>query len=528
MQGTLAWPLESAVRTFGGRTAVIDGERRLTYRELGSRVRRLGAGLDEAGLQPGAVVAALQGNSLEHLELWLAVPAYGRVLCTLNTRLAVAELALMLEDCDARMLIVDEANLDAGRALRERVPGIGTLRFAGPGACPSDCLPYDALMADQGQEAPDLDPDSVAVIMYTGGTTGRSKGVMLSHANVMANCKHLWFQTGMQPEDVVLHAPPFFHAAGGQLVHAVTWVGGTHVTMPRFTPAAWLQAVAEHGVTYAGLVPAMIHMVLTHLAEHTADVKSLRLVHYGASPMSTTQLRQAAAVLGCDFVQGYGATEASPGLTTLSLQDHRLALAGEAEARLGSVGYALPGVQLQIRDPDGHPVEDGTVGEIWARGPNIMLGYLNRPEETAHALVGGWYRTGDGGYFDSDGYLFLVDRLKDMIITGGENVYSLEVERVLDAFPGVAEVAVIGLPDDRWGERVHAVVVAAPGADVTEAAVIEHCRQSIAGYKVPKSVEIRTEPFPRSGAGKILKRMIRETSVLQALSPATVNPSTDG
>lgn len=509
MQGTLAWPLESAARSHGARTAAIEGDRRVTYRELHNRVRRIGAGLAEAGIAPGAVVAVLLANSLEHLESWLAVPAYGRVLTTLNTRLAVPELAFMLEDSGAEILIVDAANLGAGRRLRELVPGLKQLLFAGDGSCPDDCLSYESLMAVQGVAPPDLDPDSLAVIMYTGGTTGRPKGVMLSHSNLLSNCKHIWHQDGFQREDVVLHAPPFFHMAGAQMIHSVTWVGGTHVLLPRFTPSGYARAMVEHRATVALLVPTMIHMLLDHLDDHPADLGSLRLLHYGASPMSAKQLRRAAKALGCRFVQGYGMTEASPGVTFLPPRDHRRALDGEAPERLNSVGYPLPGVQLGIRDASGRPVADGTVGEVWVRGPNIMLGYLNRAEETSHALVDGWYRTGDGGYCDADGYLFLVDRIKDMIITGGENVYSMEVERVLETHPEVVEVAVVGVPDSLWGERVHAVVVTEAGAGVTETDLIEHCRRRIAHYKAPRSVELRTEPLPKSGVGKILKHELR-------------------
>ncbi|QKZ16040.1 class I adenylate-forming enzyme family protein [Streptomyces chartreusis] len=520
MDGTLAWPLESAARSHGARTAVVEGERRVTYHELHHRVRRVGAGLAEAGIAPGAVVAVLLANSLEHLESWLAVPAYGRVLTTLNTRLAVPELAIMLEDSGAEILIVDSVNLEAGRRLRELVPLLKRLLFTGDGPCPDDCLSYESLMVARGVAPPDLDPDSLAVIMYTGGTTGRPKGVMLSHSNLLSNCKHTWHQDGIQREDVVLHSPPFFHMAGAQMIHAVTWVGGTHVLLPRFTPSGYTHAIVEHQATVALLVPTMVHMLLDYLDGCPADLDSLRLLHYGASPMSTKQLHRAAKTLGCDFVQGYGMTEASPGVTFLSSQDHRRALNGEAPERLNSVGYALPGVQLDIRDGNGRSVADGTVGEVWVRGPNIMLGYLNCAEENGQALVDDWYRTGDGGYCDADGYLFLVDRIKDMIITGGENVYSIEVERVLDKHPQVAEVAVIGVPDVRWGERVHAVVVTEAGAGVTEADLIEHCRERIAHYKAPRSVELRTEPLPKSDVGKILKQELRGESERTEQPPA--------
>jgi long-chain acyl-CoA synthetase len=511
MQGTLGWPLQRAARLRGDEIAVIDGRRQLTYRQLYDRVRRIGTGLAENKIGPGAVVAVLLQNSLEHLEAWLSVPSYGRVLTSLNTRLAVSELAYVLQDSGAEVLIVDEANLDAGRHLRQLAPRVKSLLFAGDGACPDDCLPYGSLLGADGTPMPDdLDPLSVAVVMYTGGTTGRPKGVMLSHANLLANSKHMLYITGVQPEDRMLYSAPIFHIAAGQLVHPVTWVGGTHVMSPRFTPAEFVRAVVEHQATASIVVPTMIHMLLEHLDEQPADMSSLRQLHYGASPIAPKLLRRASAALGCEFLQGYGMTEAGAGVTFLSPQDHRRALAGKFEERLKSVGYPMPGVQLEVRDEDGRAVPDGTVGEVWVRGPNIMLGYLNRAEETSRALVDGWYRTGDGGYCDAEGYLFLVDRLKDMIISGGENVYSLEVEQVLLTHPDVAEAAVVGIPDDRWGERVHAVVVTGTDSSVSEAELIEHCRKHIASYKVPKTMMFQTEPLPKSGPGKVLKHEVRE------------------
>lgn len=251
------------------------------------------------------------------------------------------------------------------------------------------------------------------------------------------------------------------------------------------------------------LVPTMIRMLVDHLEDHPADLTSLRFVHYGASPMSARTLRQAIRAFGCDFIQGYGMTEAGPGVGWLPAEDHQLALDGHHPERLGSAGHAIPGVQLEIRDSDAKRVDDGTIGEVWVRGPNIMVGYHKRPRETEQALTkDGWYRTGDAGYTDADGYLFLVDRLKDMIISGGENVYSVEVEHAIAAHEAVSEVAVIGLSDELWGERIHAVVVPRAGAALDPDVLLSHCRKLIAGYKVPKTVEIRTEPLPKSGAGE--------------------------
>lgn len=520
MHESLAWPLEHAARPHGDRIAVIDGDRQLTYRELHGRIRRFGAGLDEHGIRAGASVGVLLNNSLEHVEAWLAVPAYGRVLNSLNTRLAAPELVFMAQDSNIELLIVDEKNLDNGRRVRDECPGIHALVFVGEGPCPEDCAPYNTLLTGEGIDPPDLAPDTIAVVMYTGGTTGRPKGVLLTHGNVLANSKHILPCYSLQREDRHLHAGPLFHIASAQMVHPVTWTGSTHIVLPRFSPAGFTAAVAQHRATTSVLVPTMIQMVLEHLEREAADLSSLRLLHYGASPMSAEMLRRAIATMGCEFLQGYGMTEASPGVTCLLPQDHRAALAGQRPERLKSVGHAIPGIQVQIRDMEGVPVPDGTVGEVWTRGPNIMSGYLNRPEETERALVGDWYRTGDAGYSDEDGYIFLVDRLKDMIITGGENVYSIEVERAIAGHCAVAEVAVIGLPDEQWGERVHAIVVPVADAALSAADVISHCRSEIAGYKVPKSVEIRDTPLPKSGAGKILKGTLRELAALSLVAGA--------
>jgi long-chain acyl-CoA synthetase len=516
MEGNLSWPLSAAIRSHGANIAIIEGTRQLTYRQLGERASRLGPGLDNLGIGLGDTVAVLMGNKLEHLEAWLAVPAQGRVISSLNTRLSEQELGFMLKDSGARVLIVDEHHLALGKSLRSQCPELRHLILAGADAqSTDDVVPYDAFFESPPQPFPDSRPDDVAALMYTGGTTGKPKGVMLTHRNLLANAKHLWHTVGLRRADRFLHAGPLFHAATSQFVHPHTWVGGTHVVIPRFEPMLFAQAVAEHRATASLLVPTMIQTLLSHLREHPTDLSSLRLLHYGASPMSAKLLREAMDVLGCDFIQGYGMTETGPGITFLSAEDHRLAASGDT-TRLGSVGYAIPGVQMQIRDSSGTPLQDGEIGEVWARGPNIMKGYFNRPDETNAVFVDGWFRTGDGGYCDSDGYLFLVDRLKDMIVTGGENVYSIEVEQVIASHPAVAEVAVLGVPDESWGERVHAIVVLQTGHEVTEQELTDHCRQRIGRYKVPKSWEIRTAPLPKSGVGKIRKKDLRE----EACSPA--------
>jgi long-chain acyl-CoA synthetase len=472
-EATLAWPLEHAARVHGERPAIVDDTRTLTYAELHERVRRLGGALPGLGLARGAFAGVLAANAAAHLELWFALPAYGRVINSLNWRLAPDELAFMLQDSAARVLFVDDDRAELGAELARRT-GVRV-------------IPLGSDLGGEPADPPDLPGDTLAAISYTGGTTGRPKGVMLSHANLLANAHHFLYANALRETDRYLHAGPLFHVADSSMVFCITWAGGAHVMLERFTAERFVDAVLRHQVTIAVLVPTMIKRVLDH---HPAPLPSLRLVHYAAAPIDPALQDRMIETLGCDFVHGYGMTEASPGLTALLPREHH----GDHRR---SVGAPLPGVQIRI---------DGELGEVCARGPNIMLGYWNRPEATREVLSpDGWYRTGDAGYI-KDGRLYLVDRLKDMIITGGENVYSIEVERAIASFPGVDEVAVIGVPDEHWGERVHAVVV---GDGLDPDAIVAHCRERIGGYKVPRSIELRAEPLPKSGAGKVLKGQLR-------------------
>jgi long-chain acyl-CoA synthetase len=349
----------------------------------------------------------------------------------------------------------------------------------------------------------------LAGIFYTGGTTGQAKGVMLSHRNLVMNAANVVPAFGYDADSVYLHAGPMFHLADGASTFAVTTVGGVHVFMPAFEPADFLATVQREKVTHGLLVPTMINMLVNFPKFSGFDVSSLRRIAYGASPMPDAVLRKAIEMLpGVRFAHAYGMTEAAPLVTAL---DPRYStLEGPYAGRSKSCGQAGHMVEVRIADADDREVPRGTVGEVQARGPNIMLGYWNKPELTAQALRGGWYHSGDGGYMDEEGFVYIVDRLKDMIITGAENVYSAEVENAIALIDGVAEVAVIGIPDEKWGEAVHAVVVPRAGRTVTPEEVIRHCHGLIAGYKCPHGVTIRSEPMPLSGAGKILKTALRE------------------
>ena len=513
-QGTLAWPIRRAVQVHHDRPAIVDGDTRFTYAEWGRRVLGLGGGLRSLGLVNGDIVAVAALNGWRHLSCWVAIPAAGLVLNDLNYRLAPAELEFIVNDSGAVAIVVDDAHVALARVLRAKCPLLTHLIHAGDGPPPSDFVSFDDLCA--------YDPPSIAstagigdhtlaAISYTGGTTGLPKGVMQSHANLLANAKHMQYAFAYTPNDAYLHAAPMFHAADASCTFAVTWIGAQHLMIPSWDPSRFVSVAGTEKMSITLLVPTMINSLVHHPSVATADFSHWRLLAYGASPMPAELQRTAMSALPCGFMQLYGMTEASPLLTVCSADDHARASAGEEGyvERLKSAGAAVPGVECEVRRDDGTAADVGEPGEIYARGPNIMLGYLNRPEETAKALVNGWYRSGDVAYADDHGYLYIVDRAKDMIISGGENIYTTEVENALYTHPGVLEAAVFGVPDATWGERVHAEVVPRPDMVITADELMAHVRTSIAGFKVPKSINIRVDALPKSGAGKILKRDLR-------------------
>ncbi|HYZ22355.1 MAG TPA: AMP-binding protein, partial [Rhodopila sp.] len=466
--------LNRAARINATGLATIDGNRRRTWAETADRIAKLAGGLRKLGIAQGDRVAILALNSDRYFELLYAVPCLGAIVVPLNIRLAAPEIAFTLEDSGARMLVVDDAYAD----LPNRLPGlfaVDHIVHIGDGSAPAGMRPFESLL-DQPLRLDGLaGGDDVAGIFYTGGTTGRSKGVMLTHRNLVSNAIMVISAFGYRYDSVYIHSPPMFHLADGASTFAVTMVGGTHVFIPKFDPAQMLEAVQRHRVTNALLVPTMAAMIANHPDIAQYDISSLHTIPYGASPMPEAVLRKATEVMPTvRFLHVYGMTEAAPIATAMDLH---IPVSG---SRLKSCGRPALLCDIRVCDADDNEVPRGTVGEVQVRGPNIMLGYWNQPEMTAHALRGGWYHSGDGGYMDDDGYLYIVDRLKDMIITGGENVYSAEVENAIALLDGVAEVAVIGIPDDRWGEAIHAIVVPRPGAALTEEAVIAHSRSLIA------------------------------------------------
>lgn len=510
--------LRRAAAIRGGEIALVDRGRRFTWHDLEGRVARLAGALRAAGVEKGDRVALLAMNGHHSFETYFAALWAGAIVVPFNHRLSPTELAEQVADASPVALVVDDELLPLAGGLADAAPSLAAVFHVGEHPTPFAAHAYEAAIAEA---APIADAErcggDVACLFYTGGTTGAAKGVMLTHANILANSVNFIAGTGVDQSIVHLHCGPLFHVAAGVRLFSVTMLGGRHVMLPRFEAREVLAAIAEERVTLATFVPTMLRALLDEPGTEGFDLSSLSIITYGAAPMAEAMLRAVMARLpGVRFVQSYGMTETSPIITMLGAEDHGDAAA--AAGRLRSAGRAALLAEVAVVDARDRPVATGERGEIVARGPMVMAGYWNRPDASAEALRGGWMHTGDVGYLDADGYLYVVDRLKDVIISGGENVYSQEVENALATHPAIAQCAVFGRPDERWGETVHAVVVPRAGVAITEEEVQAHCRATIARYKCPRSVEIRTSPLPLSGANKILKTVLR--AELLAREPA--------
>jgi len=491
------------VERYPARTAVVDGSFRSTYGQHLERVCRLADGMRrELDVGPGDRFAVMALNGHEYLELFHASLLGGSIINPLNLRLAPKELSFILSDSGAKVCFVDSFFAALVDGVREEA-GVEKVVLIGEG---DSELRFEPLIEAGRPEVPEeREEDDVAILMYTGGTTGLPKGVVLDNRALMLDIYKVATRWGMSEDFVYLHQTPMFHAASLGGILAIPAVGGLTTSVPLFTPESVLDVIEAHQVTMTVMVPTMIGMLLDHPAFRAERLKSLRVLTYGASPMPTGLLERVMATFPeVDMYQGYGMTESCGLLTCLGPEEHR-----RGGDLLRSAGRPMPGSVISIRDEHGTEVDTGTAGEVWARAGNYMREYWNRPEETELAFRDGWYHTGDAGYVDSGGYVYLVDRVKDMIVSGGENVYSAEVENAVASHPAVAQVAVIGIPSERWGEAVLAIVVPHPGATVTEDEIKAWARERIAGYKVPKVVEFRTDPLPLSAAMKVLKRELR-------------------
>jgi acyl-CoA synthetase (AMP-forming)/AMP-acid ligase II len=488
----------------------------MTYREFAGRVWRLCAGLRSLGLRRTDRLAILHENCHVFLEAYFAAAHNGLILVPLNYRLSPKELSLILNDSGARVMIAQESFKDKVDGLADTVPNLERVIWSAGEAddSPGEMV-YERMLREQDEiprPEPPVRDDDVAHLYYTSGTTGRPKGVMLTHKNVKSHALGTIADLHLTDSDRWFHVAPLFHLADAWATFAITWVGGRHVICPAFEPARVLRLIQEEGITLTNLIPTMLNMMIHHPDAGRYDYSSLRVLLSGGAPIAPEVVRRIIETFGCDYIQTYGMTETSPYLTLSILKSHLLAL--PKEEQLGykaSTGREFINVSLKVVDEQGREVaRDGRqVGEIIVKGDTVTPGYWNLEQETAAAIQDGWLRTGDLAVINAEEYVTIVDRKKDMIITGGENVYSTEVENVLYMHPAVLEAAVVGVPDPKWGEAVKAWVVLKPGQEATDQQIIRFCKDHLAHYKAPKSVHF-LDSLPRTGSGKIYKKGLRE------------------
>ena len=508
--------LRHAVTTNACGAATIFGERQRSWAEVGARVPRMAGALTSLGLKNGDVVAVLSMNNDRFIELFFAAPWAGGVIAPLNVRWSVEENAQAIADCGAAVLVVDDEFVGQARELRSRGVAPETIIYIGEGDAPDGMLDYETLVVShEPAEDAGRKGDDVFAIFFTGGTTGRPKGVMLSHEG-FGQAIMVWIAMQREIEGIrFAYVGGLFHLVGAVPAMFVTLTGGTHIILPKFEPVAFMQAITRHKATVIIMVPTMVQTMLTHPEFPGNDLSSLKLCFYGGSPMPEAVVRKAAELLpNLEFIQSYAMTETGSLTSMLRWSDHDFH--GPNAHRVKSVGQPVFGVEVRIVDPAGNTLPRGETGEILMRSRYLMTGYVNMPDQTAEALRGGWMHSGDAGRIDEDGYLYVSDRIKDMIVTGGENVFSIEVERAIYLHPAVKEAAVIGLPSEKWGETVHAIVVLRDGMSATQDEIIAHCRALIGAYKCPKSVEFRSEPLPLSPAGKVQKNVLRQPYLTRA------------
>jgi long-chain acyl-CoA synthetase len=484
--------------------ALVVDDRSISFAELDARSSQAAQAFRTAGVGFGDRVAYVEKNGAEFFEVVCGLAKLGAVGVPVNWRLAPPEMLHVIDDAQARIVVVGSEFFGHLEAVEDRLTTVSTIVAIGA----HDRWPaYEAWLAGHPAEDPGVTtgPDDIAFLMYTSGTTGLPKGVMLTNGNYLCKATGIAQQWRFTADSVSLAVMPMFHMAGSGWVLVGLYEGATTVVLRDVDPSAILDSIVRHRITNLLLVPAVIQMVLGTPEVENADFSSVRAIVYGASPITDDVLVRGLERFKCEFLQVYGLTETTGSVTQLDEHDPL----GRPQL-LRSCGKPYPWVELRIVDDDGREVLVGTVGEVWTRSAQNMLGYWNNPGATAATVTDdGWLKTGDAGYIDSDGYVYLHDRKKDMIVSGGENVYPIEVENVLMTHPTVEDVAIIGVPDERWGEAVKAIVVPAAGTSPTEAELIAYARERLAGFKLPKSVDF-AEVLPRNPSGKLLKRKLRE------------------
>lgn len=510
--------LPRAANAYPNKLAIVCGDVRLSYRGVRDRVAKLCSGLLGMGLGPGERVALLHRNCHRVLEAYFAAVHAGGVLVPLNYRLTARDLAYILDETESGFLIADTgwASLALGAlGLTRSKPKLIWSVCGDDDTSQYGEAEYENFLKVADAHMPvdtDAREDDPVNIYYTSGTTGHQKGVVLTHRNIYSHGLGTVADLKLSDNDVWAHLAPMFHLADAWAIWAMTWVGARHVMMGKFDPGSVIRELVEESVTATNLIPTMLNDLVNHPDASNREYKALRLMMSGGAPIAPSLVRRVIETFGCEYVQTYGLTETSPYLTFSLLKDHLQRLSPEEQMRYrAKTGRAALGVTLRVVDDAGHdiPADEKAVGEIVARGDRITPGYWKLSEATAEAFRGGWFHTGDLATIDTEGYLNIVDRKKDAILTGGELVYSTEVENVLYEHGDVLEAAVVGVPDERWGEAIKAVVVLKEGRRATAEELMAHCRERLARYKCPRSVDF-VAALPRTGSGKISKKEIRE------------------
>jgi len=508
--GTYADVIYRNALLYPGQEAFVYGDTRITFSEFNTRVNKLIHALQAMGVKKGEVIGILSWNCLEYADVYGAAMKGGFIASPFNPRLREDELEYIINYSEANTIFVGPELLEVGNSLRPRLPKVKNF-ISFEGSAPSMIAHHDLLASHSGQE-PDVqvDEDDPVCIIYTSGTTGVPRGALYTQRRFIEDSKTLVIDMGLQPGHKRVLITPLFHVAGNTHFRSSLYIGGCNIILKFFDPAATLQIIQNERATHMDLVPTHLVAMLNLPDLNKYDISSMKFLWYGASPMPLEVLKKGMKVFGPIFAQGYGQSESGPAISHLSKEDHNVLDRPEKEQKkLVSAGRPDIGVQVRIVDDEGNDVKPGEVGEIIVWSKHIMVEYWHKPDDTRTNIVNGWLHTGDMGYYDEEGYIYIVDRRKDMIISGGENVYPREVEEILYRHPAVLEAAVIGVPDPYWIEKVHAVVVTKKGASTTAEELIAFCKERIAGYKAPKSVEF-VDSLPKNPAGKILKRELRE------------------
>lgn len=500
--------LTRAARCYPDKEAVVFEKTRLTYREINDRTNRLAAAMVDMGVKPGDRVGLICHNSHHFTEVFFACAKIGAASTNLNWRLSPKELAFLLGDAAPDVVFFSKRFDYLYEPMKQQLAK--KVRFIGvDGVIDKEMIDYEKLISRYKPAEPQVavGEDDTVLLLYTSGTTGRPKGVMLTHKNMMANTVSTTVEMEMARDWNILGLLPIFHVGIFVLIDMV-FVGAKVTFVHSFDPTVVFEVIQREKTDTTAFTPVIFKFLLDHPDIDKYDLSSLKRIVYATAPMPVELLKRSIKKFKCDFIQFFGMTETSPTLTMLVREDHVLEGPEHKVKWLGSAGRPTVNVRVRVVDEKGKDCPPGVIGEIIGSGDNVMKGYYNMPEASAEAIRDGWYYSGDMGYFDEYGYLFIADRKKDMIISGGENIYPREVEEAIQLLEGVADVAVIGVPDDTWGESVKAIVVKKPGSELTEETVIDHCKKNIASYKKPKSVDF-VEMLPRSALGKILKHELR-------------------